>query len=124
MSNFPKNYFQFKTIRDPLYGFVDLSEIELKLIDTQVFRRLLNIKQLSHAFLVYPTAIHTRFEHSLGVTHLANRVALQLEFDDEQREIIRLAGLLHDIGHGPFSHLFEAVLKNVNGGKLIMTKFQ
>lgn len=118
MSKFPKDYFRFKSIRDPLYGFVDLSETELKLIDTKVFRRLLNIKQLSHAFLVYPTAIHTRFEHSLGVTHLANRVSIQLGFEDGQREIIRLAGLLHDIGHGPFSHLFESVLKNVNGKKI------
>ena len=77
-----------------------------------------NIKQLSHAYLVYPSAIHTRYEHSIGVVHLANRVSDQLGFTNEQKEIIRLAGLLHDIGHGPFSHLFEPVLENVNGKKV------
>ncbi len=118
MSEFPKNYFAYKSIRDPLYGFIDLSKIEIRLIDTPAFRRLLNIKQLSHAFLVYPTAIHTRFEHSLGVTYLANKVAQHLDFKDEEREIIRLAGLLHDIGHGPFSHLFESVLKKINSEKI------
>ena len=76
-----------------------------------MFRRLQNIKQ---AYLVYPSAIHTRFEHSLGTVHLANKVSRQLDFKDENIEIIRLAGLLHDIGHGPFSHLFEEVLENVN----------
>ena len=83
-----------------------------------MFRRLLGIKQLSHAYLVYPTAIHTRFEHSLGVTHLADRVSRHLSFDDEVREIVRMAALLHDIGHGPFSHLFETVMERVNGKKI------
>lgn len=111
-------YFRFKSIRDPLYGFIDLSELEIKIIDTPVFRRLHNIKQLSHAYLVYPSAVHTRFEHSLGATHLAEQVSRQLEFTDEVREIVRLAALLHDVGHGPFSHLFEEVLTNVNGAKV------
>ena len=110
--------FQFTSIRDPLYGFIDLSETETKIIDSSVFRRLLDIKQLSHAFVVYPTAIHTRFEHSLGVVHLADRVCTQLRFDEEKKEIIRLAALLHDVGHGPYSHLFESVLSNVNGTKV------
>lgn len=110
--------FRYKSIRDPLYGFIDLSETETKVIDTAVFRRLLNIKQLSHAFVVYPTAIHTRFEHSLGATHLSERVCQQLGFPDEIKEIIRLAALLHDVGHGPYSHLFESVLSNVNGTKV------
>jgi len=110
--------FRYKSIRDPLYGFIDLSETETKVIDTTVFRRLLNIKQLSHAFVVYPTAIHTRFEHSLGATHLSDRVCQQLGFPDEIKEIVRLAALLHDVGHGPYSHLFELVLSNVNGTKV------
>lgn len=118
MSKYPDSYFRFKSIRDPLYGFIDLSETETKIIDTPVFRRLHGIKQLSHAYLVYPTAIHTRFEHALGVTHLADLVSKQLAFDDETREIVRLAGLLHDVGHGPFSHLFEKVMENVNGKKI------
>ena len=107
--------FEHKSIRDPLYGFIDISKTEQEVIDSTVFRRLLNIKQLSHAYVVYPTAIHTRFEHSLGVTHLADKVCNQLKFSDEIKEIVRLGGLLHDIGHGPYSHLFESVLSNVNG---------
>lgn len=118
MSPYANDYFHFKSIRDPLYGFIDLSETEIKLIDTLVFRRLQGIKQLSHAYLVYPTAIHTRFEHALGVMHLADRVAQRFPFDDSQREIIRLAGLLHDVGHGPFSHLFEDVMEAINGRRI------
>ncbi|WP_187146520.1 HD domain-containing protein [Nitrosopumilus maritimus] len=78
----------------------------------------MNIKQLSHAFVVYPTAIHTRFEHSLGATHLAGKVCDQLNFDDTTKEIVRLAALLHDVGHGPYSHLFESVISNVNENKI------
>ena len=115
MSRYPDDYFQFKSIRDPLYGFIDLSKIETQIIDTPAFRRLHGIKQLSHAYLVYPTAIHTRFEHSLGVAHLADLVSKQLSLDDEVREIVRLAALLHDVGHGPFSHLFEKVMESING---------
>ena len=106
--------FYYKSIRDPLYGFINLSKLEIKLIDTNAFQRLRCIKQLSHAYLVYPTAIHTRFEHSLGVVYLADRVCNQLDFNEDECEIIRLAALLHDIGHGPFSHLFEKVLKKYN----------
>ena len=114
--------FRFNSIRDPLYGYIDMSETEIRVIDSSVFRRLLNIKQLSHAFVVYPAAIHTRFEHSLGVMHLADRVCTKLGFDDEKKEIVRLAALLHDVGHGPYSHLFESVLSNVNGTKVTHEK--
>ena len=115
MPKYPDDYFRFKSIRDPLYGFIDLSNTETQIIDTPAFRRLHGIKQLSHAYLVYPTAVHTRFEHSLGVTHLADLVSKQLSLDDEVREIVRLAALLHDVGHGPFSHLFEKVMERANG---------
>ena len=118
MSKYTEDYFKFKSIRDPLYGFIDLSKIETQIIDTPVFRRLHGIKQLSHAYLAYPTALHTRFEHALGVTHLADLVSKQLSFDDYTRELVRLAGLLHDVGHGPFSHLFEKVMENINGKKI------
>lgn len=93
---------------------MDLTECEIKIIDTAVFRRLHNIKQLSHAHVVYPSALHTRFEHVLGVTHIADRMSRQLEFNNDEREIIRLGGLLHDVGHGPFSHLFETVIHELN----------
>lgn len=118
MSNqLPNRYFRFKSIRDPLYGFIDISEIETKLIDTSSFRRLQNIKQLSHAYVVYPSAIHTRFEHSLGALHIANRLITELDFDDTSKEIIRIGMLLHDIGHGPFSHLFEHILGKINNNR-------
>ena len=110
--------FRFKSIRDPLYGYIWISKTEYDLIDTTALRRLLNIKQLSHTFLAYPSAMHTRFEHSLGVMHLANKMARRLGLKDDRKvEIIRLAALLHDIGHGPFSHLFEEVLCRVNDGR-------
>ncbi len=109
-----KQYFRFKANRDPLYGFIDVSKKEIQIIDSKVFRRLHNIKQLSHAYMVYPSAIHTRFEHSLGALHVADRMAQQLDFDRKRRELVRLSMLLHDIGHGPFSHLFENVLAKIN----------
>lgn len=114
MSKFHKDYFRFKSIRDPLYGFIDLSKIETELIDTDFFRRLHDIKQLSHAYLVYPSAIHTRFEHSLGALYVADKMCSQLNFPPKRKEIVRIAMLLHDIGHGPYSHVFEKVLERVN----------
>jgi HD superfamily phosphohydrolase len=101
-------------IRDPLYGFIGLTEDEVKLIDTDVFQRLRRIKQLANAYRVYPGACHTRFEHSLGVMHIATRMAQQLELSDQEVETIRFASILHDIGHGPFSHAFEDILSSVN----------
>lgn len=104
-----------KSVHDPLYGFIDLDETELRIIDSPMFRRLHRIKQIGHAYAAYPSASHTRFEHSLGVCHLAGRVARHLQFDDKMTRVVRLAGLLHDVGHGPFSHVFEPVLRSVNG---------
>ena len=69
------SYFRAKAIRDPLYGFVDLSELETKIIDAEVFRRLQFIKQLSHAYVVYPSSVHTRFEHSIGALYVSNIMA-------------------------------------------------
>ncbi len=112
-----KSYFRHKSIRDPLYGFINSSKKEIELIDSPSFRRLQNIKQLSHAYVVYPSATHTRFEHSLGSVHIANRMCEQLDFDSERKELVRQSMLLHDIGHGPFSHLFEHVLSHINGSK-------
>ena len=109
------SYYRFKAIRDPLYGFIDLSELETRVIDSEIFRRLQFIKQLSHAYLVYPSAIHTRFEHSLGTVHVSDIMAKELGFDKQDDiEKIRLACLLHDIGHGPFSHLFENIIEKIN----------
>lgn len=98
-------------IKDPLYGYITISEEERKIIDTREFQRLHRIKQLPLAEYVYPAAVHTRFEHSLGVLHLANLMMenIPAEIGEEEAKLMRFASLLHDIGHGPFSHLFEAV---------------
>jgi len=102
-------------IIDPIHDFVRVYDNELKIIDTPIFQRLRRIRQLSGAHLIYPGAQHTRFEHSLGVMHIASMAGQALaekgvvSFDDIQ--ILRLAGLLHDIGHGPFSHLFEEIFE-------------
>ena len=100
-----------KEIRDPIHGFINPTVEESKIIDTNVFQRLRRIKQLAMAYLVYPGAWHTRFEHSLGVMHIAGRIAEKLKLDQDLTRIIRLAALLHDIGHGPFSHVSENILK-------------
>ncbi|MCK4593522.1 HD domain-containing protein [bacterium] len=117
-----------KEIRVPLYGFVDFSDLELELIDTDWMRRLKRIRQLALTDEVYPGAVHTRFEHSLGVVHVVSEMFRSIfkerkknrdflnqvygyEITDEKIErwyvILRLAALLHDIGHAPFSHASE-----------------
>lgn len=106
---------EFMVIRDPLYGFVGLTEQEVNVVKTRAFQRLSRIKQLSHTYIVYPSAVHTRFEHSLGALHIADRIARVLHISENKRKIVRMMALLHDIGHGPFSHLFEIPLKEING---------
>jgi HD superfamily phosphohydrolase len=100
-----------REIRDPIHGFIDRTELELAIMDTPAMQRLRGIRQLALANLVYPGALHTRFEHCLGVMHIAGKLALRLIEDNETRELLRLAGLLHDLGHGPFSHVSEAILE-------------
>ncbi len=97
-------------IRDPIHGFIHREDHEREIIDTPLFQRLRKIKQLAMATLVYPGAIHTRFDHSLGAMHVAGRMAEKLLVSDSERRLVRLAALLHDVGHGPFSHVSETVL--------------
>jgi len=99
-----------KVIRDPVHKDVFLSELELQLIDTPVFQRLRRIKQLGVTNLVYPSANHTRFEHSIGCAHLAARICERLELGEDGLRL-RVAALLHDLGHGPLSHTSEELLK-------------
>jgi HD superfamily phosphohydrolase len=98
-------------IMDPIYGLLKLNDVEREIIDTAEFQRLRRIKQLSSANFVYPSANHTRFEHSLGAMHLAGVMGEVLTnkgyISSDEIQKLRLAGLLHDVGHGPFSHLFE-----------------
>lgn len=105
----------FLDIVDPIHNFIRVYETELKIIDSPIFQRLRRIRQLSGAHLTYPSAQHSRFEHSLGVMHIAGQAAIALKekglLNSDQIQNIRLAALLHDVGHGPFSHLFEEVLQ-------------
>ncbi len=104
-------------MRDPIHGFIKLSKKERDLIDTKVFQRLRRIRQLAMTFLVYPGAMHTRFDHSIGVMHIAGRICQRLRelnptrVTEEDIDRVRLAALLHDVGHGPFSHVSEYLLK-------------
>lgn len=101
-------------INDPIHGFIGLTEIESKIVNSEPYQRLRRIKQLSGAHYVYPTAEHTRFGHCIGVMFVAGllgkRLLGQLGLGDEVLQEVRLAGLLHDLGHGPFSHVFEESL--------------
>ena len=105
---------KFINIIDPIHDFIKIYLHEIEIIDNPIFQRLRKIKQLSGAHLVYPGARHSRFEHSLGVLHIANFISVTLYekgiLNYEDIKNIRLAALLHDIGHGPFSHLFEEIL--------------
>lgn len=107
-----------KFFRDPLYGFIGLTHTELELLGTPVVQRLRRIKQLGNTHLVYPSACHSRFEHTLGVLHIANRMAEKLRLNETEIAIIRIAALLHDIGHGPLSHNFETILENINNQRI------
>lgn len=98
-------------ILDNVHGFISYTEAERKIIENLYFKRLQSIKQLSVVNWVFPGSEHTRFIHSLGVMHIADQIALSLGLKTEERRIVRLAGLLHDIGHYPLSHVCEAPYK-------------
>jgi HD superfamily phosphohydrolase len=97
-----------KVIRDPIHDYIELDDLALALIETPQVQRLRRIRQLGFSNLVYPGANHTRFEHSLGVYHLAKHLVKQV--DEQQRNELLAAALLHDIGHGPFSHATEDLI--------------
>ena len=98
-------------ILDNVHGFIEYTDAEKAVMDTLLFKRLQSIKQLSIANWIFPGSEHTRYIHSLGVMHIADKMAKQLELPDEDRKIIRMAGLLHDIGHYPLSHVCETPYK-------------
>ena len=113
-------------VRCPVHGFIGINDWEQEIISQPAFQRLRRIRQLGWTDLVYPGAMHTRFEHSLGVMHVAtsmyeavarrsadvlkSELAYNQEGLDRHRTLVRLAALLHDLGHGPFSHAVEELL--------------
>lgn len=103
-------------VRDPIHGMIELSAVEWSAVDTAIFQRLRSIRQLAMTHLVYPGAVHTRFEHSLGVRHVAGQIARRdrLALTPEEQAVVGIAALLHDIGHGPFSHVSEQVIDEVS----------
>ncbi|MEM4752516.1 MAG: HD domain-containing protein [Sulfolobales archaeon] len=100
-----------KSIYDEIYGYIPVSELELKVIETPTVQRLRRIKQLALAWYVYPGAVHTRFSHSLGVMHvigiIANKFIDEGFMKKDDYELLRIAGILHDVGHTPYSHAIE-----------------
>ena len=110
-----------KIINDPLYGFISLPyDIIYDIIESPCFQRLRRIRQLGLTSMVYPGAYNTRFHHAIGAMHLAMQAAEVLkskgtEITESESEALAIAILLHDIGHGPFSHALEhSLVKNIN----------
>ncbi|HTR54021.1 MAG TPA: HD domain-containing protein [Kofleriaceae bacterium] len=101
-----------RVFRDPVHGLVEFKGADrpiAELLDTQAMQRLRRIKQMGFAWLVYPGAEHSRFGHALGAFHIAQRVTRRLELPHAVARHVKVAALLHDVGHGPFSHAWEHV---------------
>lgn len=94
-------------VLDNVHGFIYYTRAEELIMNTLLFKRLQSIKQLSIVNWVFPGSEHTRYIHSLGVMYIADKIALRLNLSSDERKIVRLAGLLHDIGHYPLSHVCE-----------------
>lgn len=111
----------YKFIYDSIHKQMEIHPIVLSIINTPIFQRLRYLKQLSVTDYVFPTATHTRFEHSIGVSHLASRMIRsikskqpELNIDDDDILKVEIAGLCHDLGHAPFSHSFDKFLELIN----------
>lgn len=119
MNGLPEGIRSVKRVYDEIHGYIELTSPEVEIVDTPTFQRLRYIKQLASAWYVYPGATHTRFSHSLGVMHVMGILATKLyqegfipSRDDVQ--LLRIAALLHDVGHTPFSHAIEPYYANLD----------
>ncbi|KAI7899073.1 uncharacterized protein BX663DRAFT_489428 [Cokeromyces recurvatus] len=115
-NKFGFRYNGHKVINDPIHGHITLNDYTVEFIDTPQFQRLRGLKQLGVLYFVFPGASHNRFEHSIGVSHLSGtlierfaRDQPELDIRNDEIRCIKLAGLCHDLGHGPFSHVFDNV---------------
>jgi HD superfamily phosphohydrolase len=111
-----------KLIKDPIHGYIQINEEERRIIDSAPFQRLRRICQLPFANLVYPGANHTRFSHSLGCFYIAGEIVEKLKLEEYNKKVVKIAALLHDIGHPPFSHLCEQFLFEYKTNHEEMTK--
>lgn len=103
-----------RQVQDSVHGLITLSPLAYRIINTSVFKRLKGLKQLGCVHEVYPSGVHTRFEHSLGVMHIAGELCSALNVTGKDKLCVEIAGLCHDLGHGPFSHLYEALIRTAN----------
>ena len=101
-----------KKIRDTIHNNIIIDDNDLEIIDSRDFQRLRYIKQLGTANFVYPGANHTRFEHSLGTYHVAKLITANTDINKDKKSVLKTAALLHDLGHGPLSHVFETLPGN------------
>lgn len=106
----------FHVIKDPVHGTMQFTSLEdawvKPFIDSPTFQRLRHIKQLGLGDLIFPGAVHTRFNHCLGCCYVASQIAQKIGLADEERQLVMIAALLHDVGHGPFSHAFEGMFQD------------
>ncbi len=115
---------------DVIFGYINLTQIERELIHTPIFQRLHHIKQLGMANLIFPNAVHTRFSHSLGVMHIMDLMIKNtrnqeiIEIDEKEHQTLRLAALLHDIGHFPFSHVGEKATESIAEMRVTETQIE
>jgi hypothetical protein len=104
---------EYKIIYDTIHGSIKVDGVMLELIETPELQKLRDVHQLGLAYLVFPGANHTRFEHSIGASHVASQMAHTLKLDEYETNLVKTAALLHDVGHGPFSHVLDFVLLNL-----------
>ena len=104
-----------RSIKDPVHGSITVPEGMQHLLDLPAVQRLRHVRQLGFSYLVYPGANHTRFEHSLGTMHLASKIVSHLSLPYEESRLVTASALLHDIGHGPYSHTIELLIEEELG---------